>query len=729
MQTVSESLDSRFCHQLWHTERLVREFYPAIKVSALHIYYSALAFAPQCALSTLDSIQIPGLPRMVSGRRTQWTNMFGKIDAHKGSINSGSYSRRGNLIISGSEDHDVRLWNSKTGEDVALLRAHTSWVRSAAFSFDEHWIVSGDDNGIVILWDAVTRELLSKMTGHIGAVNSVSFTPDSQRIISSSDDRIIRIWDRSTGSCIATLEGHSAPVLSAACSPDGEKIISGSQDSTVRIWCSNSGILINIFQRHWGPVRSVAYSPTSHLVASGSDDRLIHLWNAQTGQRFKTLMGHMDPVRSVAFSSDGASLVSGSSDSTIRIWDTTTADCKMTFRDFTGSVRSVALSPDGNTALSGSDGHSICIWDISFGPDQQVHQSNEDLTGDITSLALSSSGDRIASSSTNEYGIQIRDLSTGEKTLALIGHSDQVNSLDFSMDGQYLLSGSEDGTIRVWDAKTNYTGQTLIHDSPVRTAIFAPFGNRIVSIGTEDDDVCWWQLESRSGFNARLLLQKHSDWVRSAAFSPGGRWIASGAADNTVCMWDPLSSHTPALVLRGHEDWVECVAFSPDGRFLASGSDDCTVRVWDLFTGRTITVFTDHTHSICSIAFSLDGQELISRDSIGIVRTRPIFIETSSEQPKLSFPQTSTAWQNSRLAIPGYMVDLESGWVYHIADAHRAPERRCWLPPYRRPSETVPPVWHKDTLVTGAQSGIISIIDFSFWQTNIRSTAGGGIQG
>jgi WD40 repeat protein/tRNA A-37 threonylcarbamoyl transferase component Bud32 len=95
------------------------------------------------------------------------------------------------------------------------------------------------------------------------------------------------------------------------------------------------------------------------------------------------------------------------------------------------------------------------------------------------------------------------------------------------------------------------------------------------------------------------------------AFSPEGRWLATGSGDKTVKVWD-LSTGQEALTLRGHTSWVDSVAFSPDGRWLATGSGDKTAKVWDAHTGQEALTFRGHTSSVDCVAFSPDGQHLAS---------------------------------------------------------------------------------------------------------------------
>ncbi len=168
----------------------------------------------------------------------------------------------------------------------------------------------------------------------------------------------------------------------------------------------------------------------------------------------------------------------------------------------------------------------------------------------------------------------------------LQGHEAGVMSVAFSSDGERIVSGSSDKTMRLWDAKTGASiGQPFKgHEDGISSVAFSPDGRRIVS-GSSDKTVRLW--DAKTGASIGQPFKGHEKGVSSVAFSPDGERIVSGGEDNTVRLWDTKTGAQIGQPFKGH-GIVMSVAFSPDGRRIVSGGWDNTVRLWDAKTGAQI---------------------------------------------------------------------------------------------------------------------------------------------
>ncbi|KIK50689.1 hypothetical protein GYMLUDRAFT_134386, partial [Collybiopsis luxurians FD-317 M1] len=190
----------------------------------------------------------------------------------------------------------------------------------------------------------------------------------------------------------------------------------------------------------------------------------------------------------------------------------------------------------------------------------------------------------------------------------LVGHERGINSVAFSQNGRRIVSGSDDGTVRIWDAEIgNALGKPLKgHNHWVQSVAFSPDGRRIVS-GSQD---C-------------TPLKGHNSWVQSVAFSPDGRRIVSGSHDCTVRIWDAETGNPPGKPIKGCNQRVQSVAFSTDERRIVSGSQDYTVRIWDAETGNSLGKALEGPNDWAhSAAFSPDRRQIVSGSDHSTVPTQ-----------------------------------------------------------------------------------------------------------
>ena len=248
-----------------------------------------------------------------------------------------------------------------------------------------------------------------------------------------------------------------------------------------------------------------------------------------------------------------------------------------------------------------------------------------------------------------EYGGEVRTLS---------GHTGPVTSLAYSPDGAYILSGGEDGTLKLWETGTGREVRTFTgHKGPVTGVAFGPDGSTAVS-GSSDSTLRLWDIASGRNVRAteglgwkiagvafspdgkfvatasddnlvklwsapRLQLVSslagHGWHVTSVAFSPAGDSFLSGSEDDSVKLWD-ASNGQPTRTLQAGFAPVTCVAFSPDGQFALSGGKDKIVHLWKLANGQEVAQLKGHNQTVRSVAFTRDERFAVSGGDDGTVR-------------------------------------------------------------------------------------------------------------
>ncbi|KAF5347519.1 hypothetical protein D9758_014514 [Tetrapyrgos nigripes] len=492
------------------------------------------------------------------------------------------------ILVSGSLDHTLRLWDVSTGIQITEpLQGHTDGVVSVAFSPDGTKLASGSRDHTLRLWDVATAtQITEPLQGHTNWVYSVAFSPDGTKLASGSRDHTLRLWDVATGTqIIQALQGHTGLVASVAFSPDGTRLASGSVDYTLRLWDVATGTQIREpLQGHTGSVMSVAFSPDGTKLASGSQDDTLRLWDVATRTQIaEPLQGHTNCVDSVASSPDGTKLASGSRDHTLKLWDVATGtQIIQLLQGHTDSVASVAFSPDCTGLASGSLDHTIRLWDVATGT--QFVEPLQGHTNSVVLVVFSPDGTKLASNS-EDNTLRLWDVATGTQLIAPIqGHTDSLVPVALSSDGTKLASGWNDNTLRLFNVATatQITEPLQGHTNIVTSLAFSPDGTKLVS-GSWDKTLRLWNVTT--GPQISEPLQGHTEPISSVAFSPDGTKLASGSWDHTLRLWDVATATQIAEPLWGHTNWVDSVAFSPDGTKLASGSFDHTLRLWDVATG------------------------------------------------------------------------------------------------------------------------------------------------
>lgn len=231
-----------------------------------------------------------------------------------------------------------------------------------------------------------------------------------------------------------------------------------------------------------------------------------------------------------------------------------------------------------------------------------------------SALAISPDGQRLVSGSFDK-SVKIWHLQTGELLHTLKGHARGVFSVAVSPDSKIIASGSWDETVRLWHLEEGTLQDTLTaHSGSVRSVAISPDGKRLAS-GSFDETIKLWELETG------VLQASWTEYlgpVYAIAFAPDGQSIASGGGDGLVQIWQ-VASGERINQLTGNLDFVWSLAFSPDGDLLASGNGDGTVKLWHVKSSSLIGTLSEHAGPVYSVAFSPDGQTLLSAGADGSI--------------------------------------------------------------------------------------------------------------
>lgn len=303
-----------------------------------------------------------------------------------------------------------------------VFTAHTAQVRSVRFSPDGEMLASGSVDHTVQIWRKSDREVIRTLK-HTEGVTCLDFTPDGHFLVTGSYDGVVRTWRVADGALLKEMKGHRQTVWCVAVSADGKRIASGGEDASVIVWDIESGMKIHTGLGHDRIVWAVRFSPDGKYIASSSFDAAIKIWDNSTGDLLQTINGHSQAVVDIAFNDNGTLLASTSDDKTIKLWSMP-AGKLIRSMEVPEHIQAAVFSPGGKRLLTaGRDKPAI-------------GEFLQEIFGD----------------SKYNKGISMRlwDVETGTLLQTMDEHANDVNDVDWSNDGTWIASASEDKTVRLW---------------------------------------------------------------------------------------------------------------------------------------------------------------------------------------------------------------------------------------------------------------------------------------
>jgi WD40 repeat protein len=341
------------------------------------------------------------------------------------------------------EYEEALFWQEVTGK-YENLEAELQQL-SAAVSVQENPQLYSTE---ITIPEHLSWQCFQTLKGHQANIGAIDISPDGKIIASAGEDQTIKLWQRETGKLIYSFVGVNEPIQTLAISPNGKSIIAGGFDGRISQWQletkqykSSFFARVNAPDSHDGVILQLAFAANERFIVSASNDKTLRIWSYYTGELKRTLIGHEEAVNTCAISPDSQIIASGSDDKTIKLWRFDHSYAYQTFIGDRVAVNSLAFSNDGQYLISGGGDKTIKIWDIKTGEIIKSWQAHEQA---IISIAVNPHRHLIASASRTE--IKIWQGQTGELIKTLRGTA----PLKFSPDGQFLITGSYGGKVKIW---------------------------------------------------------------------------------------------------------------------------------------------------------------------------------------------------------------------------------------------------------------------------------------
>jgi WD40 repeat protein/tetratricopeptide (TPR) repeat protein len=433
-------------------------------------------------------------------------------------------------------------------------------------------------------------------------VHSVAYSPDGTRIATGEGSDLV-IRDVATGAEVQRIKRAHAEVCECvAYSPDGRRLASGSAPFT------ESRPMIR-------QMAAEQFKLISPILAAEVGE--VRVWDAVTGKRLLTAAGAIGPVRCLRFSPDGRRLVAGCSDTTAVVWDAATGQQVARLGGHAGPVLGLAFRPDGTELVTA--GPAVTIWDTRTWTRAAVQPSS-----DLAARAVAYAPDGPWFAVAGDNGMVGLVNPESGAVYRLGEHTDAVNAVAFSPDGQRLLSGSDDQTVRIWRrAGASIVATLRGHTGPVYGVAISPDGRQLASVGEgqHEGEIKLWDATVEA--EEPVVLEGDARYALSQlALSRDGRRLVSGSLDR-IEAWD-VAAHR-LLFSEQTELWPAAVVVGSDGSQAAAATADDPEWIWTQLVSRApaTAVFMAFRGQLLADRIRLQIGRLILRQvkAHGVVRT------------------------------------------------------------------------------------------------------------
>jgi len=549
----------------------------------------------------------------------------GKIIAMRPSGTSFAVGDRSGLIT---------VFSVETREPIADLVGHEAGIESAAYSPDGAFLATGDGGGDIIIWDLSSldpderADVVESPTMSVGStVWGLAFSPDGRELAVSTEDGTVRIVDLAVGGFDVRLivDDPMQDFLSVAFSPSGGRLAIGAGTGQLQIWDRDSDKVSPLGVGHTSDVWQVSFDGDERRLVSVSSNE-TKVWDVTTGAELATLFlasvesGQIDRIEAATLLPDDR-VVGGGSDGGLWLTDLPSGNEPETVapplrtHDDKVARTGVVRSHDGSLLASLADDETVRLWEV-VQPGEPAPVV-ADVAADGFGLAVDAAAGLVAVG--DDAGtVHVVDAGSGSVAATLSGHEGRVFGVAFTDAG--LVTGDQAGRLRLWSDE----GQVVIeidgHDDAVNSVATDPDGEVVVS-ASEDGSVRFWQASSLEPLTDPLGAG--SGAATMATFLPDGELVVASYWSGEVKFWDPTGGSARSTFVADVNSLLG-IAVSPDGEFLAAASAEEHTLVFDLDEARRggtpepLHRLTPESRGATGVAFGADDVLFTSNKAGGV---------------------------------------------------------------------------------------------------------------
>ncbi|MCA9267463.1 MAG: hypothetical protein KDA41_03285, partial [Planctomycetales bacterium] len=621
------------------------------------------------------------------------------LAGHTMPIQTVAVSADGTLAVTAGADKIARLWTLPAGTLARALPASANAASSVAFSPDAKLLAIGEVDGAIRLWNTADASAAGELLAHVGPVVGLAFSGDGTQLLSTGEDGTLRRW-RLPVVPARSLAGNAAAVTATVVSPDGKLIYTGSADGAIRVFDAATDKVVRQLTGQVGAVTALAIDKANSVVAAGNETGEVRFWKTADGAPLLAgdggrLLGPPIVIRALAFHPSGKQLAAAGDDGAVRVWNLPTETKRIAGGQLTdavaaispnrakiatagvvggkptiqirdaasgnvlgnivgheGPITGVAFSADATKLVSTSADKTVRVWNLAAAGFPALGQFDGHMA--VTRAAVFSADASQVFSAGDDKQIRQWTIADAMEVRALAGHSAAIHTL--KLVGATLISGAADNTMRTWNAANGQPIRAFPHGAAVTVTASNANATRLASTGADKSVKIWNAADGKLlatiapegppatapalgslAFDAAgtLLIGGGAGgirvWneagaiqerlatdadVRAIDFADGAAVLAV-AADNAIV--SPTRAHV--LTIAAHTKPAAGVAFSADGNQIVSSGADAIVRLWNAADGKAIRDLAGPKMPVAGLAVAADGSKLaaVSADKAAYV--------------------------------------------------------------------------------------------------------------
>ncbi|KAJ5343972.1 uncharacterized protein N7506_003796 [Penicillium brevicompactum] len=486
------------------------------------------------------------------------------LAAHFDTIQNVEWSSDSRFLLTAAKDLTARVWSMdpEEGFEPTTLAGHRQGVVGAYFNAAQEAIYTVSQDGALFRWEYVTKK-----------------DEETMEDISDARWRIVKK---------DFFMQNDAKVNCAAFHAPSNLLVVGFSNGLFGLYDLPEFNMIHLLSVSQSNIDVVTINKSGEWLAFGSSKHgQLLVWEWQSESYILKQQGHLDSMNALAYSPDGTKIITAADDGKIKVWDVKSGFCIVTFTEHTSGVTACQFAKKGSVLFTASLDGSIRAWDLIRYRNFRTFTAPSRLS--FGSLAVDPSGEVVCAGSPDSFDIHVWSVQTGQLLDQLSGHEGPVSSLGFAADGNHLVSGSWDHTVRIWSIfGRSQTSEPLQLMSDILSVAFRPDGQQVAA-STLDGQLSFW-----GGVDGRRDVS-------------GGRRVAD---------------RRTAANAAGTKSFNR-ITYSADGSCILAGGNSKYICLYDVTTGSLIKKFT------VSVNTSIDGtQEILNSRDLTEAGPRALIDET-----------------------------------------------------------------------------------------------------